>query len=110
MEYSSASEVPGSARLLFGPSLYSGSRGFATEIVGTEALPEPTRVERQDFASASATPVALGSNGNAAGMKIPFLYSDDELAVLAESFFNQNQRAEGGYELGSGDWWNSGNL
>jgi hypothetical protein len=111
LEYSSASEVPGSARQLFGPTLYSGSRGFTTEIAQTAPLPEPTRVDNQDFANSAASPVLQDNNGNnnfgnGAQMDIPFVYSDDELAVLAESFFHQRPE----FEPNVNDWWNTGNL
>jgi len=33
----------------------------------------------------------------------PLIYSDDELAVLAESFFHQRQEVDG-------NWWNMDNL
>lgn len=136
MEYSSASEVPGSARTLFGASLYNGAnagnnggKGGASEIATTSPLPEPTRVEGQDFVSdvsATQTPSrdqqlqaqqqqgnrdALGMSSNDAGgsaqMDVPIMYSDEELAVLAESFFSQRGEFDSGM---GGDWWNTGNL
>lgn len=127
MEYSSASDIPGSARSLFGPSLYNGSigRGFASEIASTSPLPEPTRVEGQDFVSGVTPRNVVGGSGPArqqylqpaggssAGslgnvqLDVPFVYSDEELAVLAESFFNQKD----GFDAGIGsEWWNTGNL
>jgi hypothetical protein len=36
----------------------------------------------------------------------PFAYSDNELAVLAESFFHHRGDGLGAVE----DWWNSGHL
>ena len=81
----------------------------------TTILPEPTRVERQEFGTPSAsntptttlpdsngfmsfgmTPVATNANG--------FQFSDDELAVLAENFFQQRP------EDGNANWWNMGNI
>jgi hypothetical protein len=60
-------------------------------------LPPPTRVDAQDFASASTDITTRG---------VPFLYSDEELAVLEESFFQQRPELEHGMD----DWWNNGNL
>ena len=97
LEYSSSSEIPGKARELFGSSLYSGLRSSTTELAHTSSLPQPTRVDAQEFASESA--------GNLAD-QMPFLYSDEELAVLEESFFQQRPELETGLE----DWWGTGNL
>lgn len=140
LEYPAASELPASARHLFGRSLYSISRAqrgaAASEIAQTSPLPEPTRVERQDFVSTSqnatgrrgvsgedTTPsgimgfempnvigvdAGIGLGGVGSGhIEIPFVYSDEELAVLADSFFNQRGDLETGM---TSDWWNSGNL
>jgi hypothetical protein len=47
-----------------------------------------------------------GSDGGM-GVQDPFAYSNDELAVLAESFFQQRN----GNIVGNVDeWWNTGNL
>ena len=88
----------------------------------TSPLPEPTRVDNQDFVSGDGVEGPslpklggdLGVGGNMDGiansqaqMDIPFVYSDEELAVLAESFFNQ--RADFDPSMNN-DWWNSGNL
>jgi hypothetical protein len=97
LEYCTSSEVSGSARNLFGPSLYSRLRSTTTEMAHPSPLPPPTRVDTQDFASGSADTVTRS---------VPFLYSDEELAVLEENFFQQ--RPEFGPEVN--DWWNPGNL
>lgn len=130
LEYSSSSELPGSARKLFGPSLYTTTANSRREIAQTSVLPEPTRVERQEFGStpagtAQGTPVANsgvmmdGANnmmtGGSLGSDTPFgqmmNYSDDELAVLAESFFFHGQEGMGGNHAGGGagggNWWNA---
>ena len=77
----------------------------------TSVLPEPTRVERQVFGNLA--PVAVMAEGpdlpmnledmSDAAMMGPLIYSDDELAVLAESFFHQRQEVDG-------YWWNMDNL
>ncbi len=77
----------------------------------TSVLPEPTRVERQVFGN--LTPVAIMAEGSDLPMNLedisdpamrgPLIYSDDELAVLAESFFHQRQEADG-------NWWNMDSL
>jgi hypothetical protein len=77
----------------------------------TSVLPEPTRVERQEFGNLTPiTNMAEGSNMPMtledmpdAGFMGPLVYSDDELAVLAESFFHQRQEVDG-------NWWNMDNL
>jgi hypothetical protein len=97
LEYPSSSEVPGSQ--LFGSSLRSGLRGNITEMGHTSSLPQPTRVHAQDFA------VSGSVNHSMEGQPfLPLLYSDDELAVLAESFFQQRP------DEGMGDWWGTGSL
>lgn len=98
LEYSSSSEVSGSGLTLFGPSLQLAVRPRTTEMGHTISLPQPTRVDAQDFA---------GSSTNLVDEQLmpPLLYSDDELAVLAESFF---QRPE--IDGTSVEWWNTGNL
>jgi hypothetical protein len=63
----------------------------------TSPLPPPTRVDTQDFASGGV---------DVAERSVPFLYSDEELAVLEESFFQQ--RPDLGPEVD--DWWSAGNL
>jgi hypothetical protein len=77
----------------------------------TSVLPEPTRVERQEFGN--LTPVASMAEGQNLQLEIADLpdavmmgslvYSDDELAVLAESFFHQRQEVDG-------NWWNMDNI
>ena len=116
LEYSSSSEIPGLAKQLFGPSLHSAFRGFTTEIAQTSALPEPTPVDKQDFSNSvpnsvrnSARPEeGLGDPqfGGARQADVPFLYNEDELAVLAESFFQQRGEFDGNVD----NWWNTGNL
>lgn len=134
LEYSSSSELPGSARQLFGPTLHATNVHPRREIAQTSVLPEPTRVERQEFGSGNtpmATPgtLAIGTNGGGIGFgggdmgastagsaeATPFAqmmnYSDDELAVLAESFFHQGQDGNQGHGGGGGgggnaNWWN----
>jgi hypothetical protein len=82
-----------------------------TEMAQTSVLPEPTRVERQEFGNLmpvetttenSNMPINLEDIPDAAIMG-PLVYSDDELAVLAESFFHQRQEVDG-------NWWNMDNL
>ena len=106
-------------------------------------LPEPTRVEGQEFGNGTpntgtpnagtpnvGTPIMRAfrgdgggdgvngssiGNGNGCGNGDGFTptsfdglalqYSDDELAVLAESFFHQRQEVEGSVNL-----WNGGEL
>jgi hypothetical protein len=77
----------------------------------TSVLPEPTRVERQEFGNlthvaimteSSDLPMNLEDISDSAMMG-PLIYSDDELAVLAESFFHQRQEVDG-------NWWNMDNL
>lgn len=137
LEYSSSSELPGSARQLFGPTLHATNVHPRREIAQTSVLPEPTRVERQEFGNTPlGTPVTLatGTTGGAMGFSsgdmgaatvgsaeaTPFAqmmnYSEDELAVLAESFFHQNpgqgqdgnqgHGGGGGGGGGNGNWWN----
>ena len=101
LEYSSSSEVYNSARCLFGTSLFLGVYQSTTEIAQTSALPPPTRVDSQEVGGSVS-----GVDGEKAHLSMPLLYSDDELAVLAESFFQQ--RSE--FEEGMDDWWNTGNL
>lgn len=49
----------------------------------------------------------LGMDGQGIGVQDPLTYSNDELAVLAESFFQQrNGNIVGGVD----EWWNTGNL
>lgn len=118
LEYSSSSEIPALARRLFGPSLYSASIPTTHEISHASSLPEPTRVDRQDFEgsgpnSVNTSVVNLG-NGTTDQeqeqeqefVQPPFHYSDDELAVLAESFFHQRGDGMGHME----DWWSTGNF
>lgn len=113
LEYSSSSELSGSARTLFGPSLLQSIGGSRGEMAQTSVLPEPNRVEGQEFGN--STPImnqledrngyfSLGSI-SASTNGAPLQYSDDELAVLAENFFQQRPEIEG-----SVNWWNVGDL
>lgn len=101
LEYSSSSESPSSAASLFGSTLQHGVRSSTTEMAHTSSLPPPTRVDAQDFVG--NVPLAQDTLMDGQIMQ-PFMYSDDELAVLAESFFQQRP------EDGMNDWWNNGNL
>ncbi|KAE9366035.1 hypothetical protein N431DRAFT_495819 [Stipitochalara longipes BDJ] len=111
LEYASSSEVVDSARRLFGPSLHLNFPAFRTEMAQTSVLPEPTRVERQEFGN--LTPAAAIGETSKVQMDLedmpdaafmgPLVYSDDELAVLAESFFHQRQEVDG-------NWWNMDHL
>lgn len=113
--------------------MYSNrGRHLTSEFSETSALPETTRVGN----------LTSGSEDNAAGTRsedvgglgvgfggiagpglgasvegTPMAYSSDELAVLAESFFNQDLQIGGniGGSAGSSvggidDWWATGNL
>ncbi|KAK6587513.1 hypothetical protein PZA11_000803 [Diplocarpon coronariae] len=113
LEYSCSSELPGSARQLFGPSLHSSFGGSRrTEMAQTSVLPQPTRVERQEFGKTPTPNTAhatgplehpsLLSSGPGSAVTAPPVYSDDELAVLAESFFHQRHEFDG-----SANWWQS---
>jgi hypothetical protein len=51
----------------------------------------------------SNVPMDIEAMPDAALVPPPLLYSDDELAVLAESFFHQRQEVDG-------NWWNMENL
>ncbi|KAH7418587.1 fungal-specific transcription factor domain-containing protein [Cadophora sp. MPI-SDFR-AT-0126] len=115
LEYSSSSEVHGSAHQLFGPSLHTSFGGSRTEMAQTSVLPQPTRVERQEFGNLTpnmthvtdpldgSTMIAAGSGAMPmAAAAVPLTYSDDELAVLAESFFHQRNDFDG-----NANWWNS---
>ncbi|RAL59617.1 hypothetical protein DID88_006476 [Monilinia fructigena] len=115
LEYSSSSEKPASARRLFGASLYSASIPTTHEISHASSLPEPTRVDRQDFegsgsSSVNTSAVNVGEGGMVGQeqefVHAPFQYSDDELAVLAESFFHHRGEGLGNLE----DLWNAGNM
>ena len=91
-----------------------------TEVSNASALPEPTRLDTARPESAGQRRVAetLGGSSGLAGLEVggegqglvvqdALSYSDDELAVLAESFFQQRS----GNLVGSVDeWWNTGNL
>ncbi|KAM3088829.1 hypothetical protein ACMFMG_000456 [Clarireedia jacksonii] len=114
LEYSSSSEIPAAARRLFGPSLFSGSHPAAGKISHASSLPETTRVDRQDFegsgpSSVNTAVMNTGNNvmiGQEQEIVQPFTYSDNELAVLAESFFHQRGDGLGTVE----DWWNTDHL
>lgn len=101
LDYSSSSETPGAATQLFGSTLRPKYSRAGTEIAQTSVLPEPTRIERQEF----GTPVhrnSLHSSLYTPAGGAARLYTDDELAVLAESFFHQQPEFEG-----SLNWWNA---
>lgn len=108
LEYSASSEVPGAAGQLFGRSLQTSLLGSRTEMAQTSVLPTPTRVERQEFGNSTPTPTNTNAQptpmNDFTGMPPDTLlaYSDDELAVLAESFFHQRQELDG-----NSNWWNS---
>jgi len=108
LEYSSSSESPGSRSSLFGATLVFGDRSSMTDMAHTSSLPQPTRVDAQDFATPTPTTQIDGQIGS------QILYSDDELAVLAESFFNQRPEIDGMNGMGSmtgvNNWWGAGNL
>jgi hypothetical protein len=79
----------------------------------TSVLPEPTRVEGQEFGNLMMGPnqpddrnayITLGDS-TMSSSGAPLHYSDDELAVLAENFFQQRPEIEG-----SVNWWNMGDL
>jgi hypothetical protein len=71
----------------------------------------------RDFHGGSGGGGGAGMNGTGIGNRsgdgftpasfngLTLQYSDDELAVLAESFFHQRQEVEG-----SVNWWNGGEL
>ncbi|PBP22833.1 hypothetical protein BUE80_DR006239 [Diplocarpon rosae] len=116
LEYSCSSELPGAARQLFGASLRSSFGGSRrTEMAQTSVLPQPTRVERQEFGkiltpntahiadSLDHSSLLSGAPGSAATG--PLVYSNDELAVLAESFFHQRNDFDG-----SANWWHPMNM
>lgn len=113
LEYSSSSELVGSARTLFGASLLPTIGGSRGEMAQTSVLPEPNRVEGQEFGN--STPIVNqleDRNGlfhlddvSALTNGAPLQYSDDELAVLAENFFQQRPEIEG-----SVNWWNVSDL
>jgi hypothetical protein len=70
-----------------GPAQESGGRGADDATLGVDV-------------------VEMSQSGTVPSHEI-FLYSTDELAVLAESFFQQRN---GNIVDAAGDWWNSGNL
>lgn len=97
----------------------------------TTVLPEPTRVERQEFGTPNSGTLigtvlqgsndgflgfgngggngmglGMNANANANGSMQSFQFSDDELAVLAENFFH-SRPVDG---EGNAGWWNMGNL
>lgn len=114
---------------MFGPSLYQGGRHSENiEVSNASALPEPTRLDTASRTESAADQADGGELGGSAGLEglgigtiggagigiggpmegqDGFMYSNDELAVLAESFFQQRN----GNIVGSVDeWWNTGNL
>jgi hypothetical protein len=101
LEYSSSSEIPGAITKLFGSTLRPRYSRTESEIAQTSVLPEPTRIERQEF----GTPIhrnSIQSNLNTPAGGVGQFYTDDELAVLAESFFHQQPEFEGNL-----NWWNT---
>lgn len=109
LDYSSASELPETAGLLFGSSLLSSPRMRAGEVTDMSALPTPTRLEpATEHSKGHNKSVAArgGSTDSSIDSHSQALYSNDELAILADSFFNQRP------EFASSDeeWWNIGNL
>lgn len=121
LEYSSASENSSLSGKIFGPSLYSGrSRHLTTEFSETSALPETTKVSNVTGSEESSVAqpnsdnlnIAFGGIAEVVGAveSTPMTYSNDELAVLAESFFNQGFQGQSDMR-GVEDWeWNTGNL
>jgi hypothetical protein len=108
LEYSSSSEVIGSTQKLFGPSLQLSLGASRTEMAQTSMLPEPTRVERQEFGNTTPTTVRTKNNISQSQFQPhlsaavdSLIYSEDELAVLAESFFHQRPELDG-----QANWWN----
>jgi hypothetical protein len=78
----------------------------------TPAMETPSGANNQ-AGTGSIQDVGPATVGSGVGVDTPFAqmmnYSEDELAVLAESFFppNQNQNPEGGQGWqGNGAWWN----
>ncbi|KAI9744931.1 MAG: hypothetical protein M1818_001857 [Claussenomyces sp. TS43310] len=127
LEYSSSSD--NSSGQLFGPSLSQGHPHERREVFATSALPEPTRLDTAshtrpatqrraqsmrteaspafDLNDLADTALGTGSPLNVTAFANSFAYSNDELAVLAESFFYPR----GLNETGSTDnWGNTGNL
>jgi hypothetical protein len=62
-------------------------------------------VERQEFCSTPTTNQIPPLDDEVTSATWPVIYSDDELAVLAESFFHQRQELDG-----NSNWWNTLNL
>ncbi|KAG9247064.1 putative C6 transcription factor [Calycina marina] len=105
LEYASSSETPGSGASLFGATLAVGDRSSMADMAHTSSLPPPTRVDAQEFGMAN-----LSAHQ---GLVQPYLYSDDELAVLAESFFTQRPEMDnmnGMNDISDMTWWGAGNL
>jgi len=109
LEYSSASEISSLSGTIFGPSLYTNrNRHLTSEFSETSALPETTRIG--NFITTEP-----GDDGALGGLlggveSTPLGYSSDELAVLAESFFNTQDFGNQGGLDGVDEWWNTGNL
>ena len=97
---------------MYGPALQSGLQYASHEMAQASSLPEPTRAQglgKTAFNSESAA--NSGSTQLLDSMTVEqvsgnFLYSDDELAVLAESFFNQRRDFDGALN----DWGTVGNI
>ncbi|TID24780.1 hypothetical protein E6O75_ATG03985 [Venturia nashicola] len=129
LEYPSASELYESAGELFGATLYSRRKENVTEVTDMSSLPIPTPLEAaagmvqpRGTSSASATPASAPSTQADAMLPLvsqsgmldqdftyPYMaepaYSNDELAVLANSLFNQRENF-----LGNVEEWYPGNL
>jgi hypothetical protein len=121
LEYSSASELASNSQL-FGASLCQGRQhSESIEVSNASGLPEPTRLDtasRPDSENKNVgggplegergiMDLGMGLGGQGMGAQDAFTYSNNELAVLAESFFQQRN----GNIVGSVDeWWIAGNL
>lgn len=74
LEYSSSSELPGSKSKMFGPGLQGDAVVHSRrerEIAQTSVLPEPTRVEGQEFGSTPlGTPAGSTGLGGALGGQV----------------------------------------
>lgn len=124
LEYPSASELHESAGELFGTTLYSRRKETVMEVADMSSLPTPTPLEAaagmiQLRGMSSATAPIVHENTSfdphsQSGMLdqnflYPYMaepaYSNDELAVLADSLFNQRENFMGNVEE-----WYHGNL
>ncbi|KAJ5272775.1 hypothetical protein N7478_007900 [Penicillium angulare] len=115
LEYSSNSDA-GSARRLFGDSLYNGPPSLAAEVSQTSPLPAPTRLtaqedrspglQSQSFATSTAFP--SDSTYPTASLVSPQQLSltNDDFSILATNFFSQGQE----FLRGGDTWDNIGNF